>query len=493
MKSSRSYQSIVKQTLASSLLLYVPLAATAYTSGALDVIDSGAGNDAIVNIDVQSLGGSPAVNSYIYADDNGTESTTYFGGKYSLHNFDWVTGDVGSQTPIMRLDETGVLELYNGGDTGNYVSLDAQNKQIQFGTGSTDELTLLSDSGVFKINTGGANNDTVITQGTDGVINWASGHTGSIPDDLTVGDAVTTDEALTLKGKLKLNHLTDAGKSQDVYYDAFVAGTTGINFDAFYAGPRVHAGYVGLGRPPGLGSPFDQHAGLYTHGSAIEFYLPKADDTSFVSKLSIQYDRIVTNGINEFLVAEHYNDVNESVLAVDLTAKKIGVRTYSPDTQLHVHGNFKVEPGYFGGGKLIAGPLVTVTGTNAHAIGYDIDATAYASVVLGAFNQTVGTPSSSTWSDSEELFVLGNGLSEVSRANAIEVLKNGQTTLKNRFWSSSTPEVVPTDPDASSGEALVVDGHTRLKGNVTMIRQGDIYMGSFSDVQPDQGPGFQGF
>lgn len=53
-------------------------------------------------------------------------------------------------------------------------------------------------------------------------------------------------------------------------------------------------------------------------------------------------------------------------------------------------------------------------------------------------------------------------------SNAITTLVNGQTTLTNRYWTSSTPAVVPGEYHASAGEALVVEGHAELKGNATI-------------------------
>jgi hypothetical protein len=69
-----------------------------------------------------------------------------------------------------------------------------------------------------------------------------------------------------------------------------------------------------------------------------------------------------------------------------------------------------------------------------------------------------------------------------TRSNAITTLKNGQTTLTNKHWKAhaSTPLADPAAGIASGGEALVVEGHTRLKGKVIIEQaQGDISMGIY--------------
>ena len=92
----------------------------------------------------------------------------------------------------------------------------------------------------------------------------------------------------------------------------------------------------------------------------------------------------------------------------------------------------------------------------------------------------------SRWFDLDPLLEVGNGTSDTSRSNALTIIKNGQTTLENKYWDEETPTAIPADPDteldgdqSSAGEALVVKGHARFEGNVTLPRQGDILMGSF--------------
>ncbi|MFD0894235.1 hypothetical protein KBB96_09490 [Luteolibacter ambystomatis] len=121
----------------------------------------------------------------------------------------------------------------------------------------------------------------------------------------------------------------------------------------------------------------------------------------------------------------------------------------------------------------IGGLLATAEGDYTFASGYMTNATAAYSTVLGSSNRSasglyLAPVDLTTWRDNEVLFELGNGEPDHSPAqysNAITTLKNGRTTLTNKYWVSTTPTVVPSSTDATSGTALAVEGHTDLKGN----------------------------
>lgn len=67
---------------------------------------------------------------------------------------------------------------------------------------------------------------------------------------------------------------------------------------------------------------------------------------------------------------------------------------------------------------------------------------------------------------------------------SITTLKNGQATLTKKAWLNRGGASATADPSSSTadgdGEALVVEGHTRLKGKVIIEEaQGDISMGIY--------------
>jgi hypothetical protein len=114
----------------------------------------------------------------------------------------------------------------------------------------------------------------------------------------------------------------------------------------------------------------------------------------------------------------------------------------------------------------IGGKGNTASGDFSHATGYNSQAQSLASVAVGSLNQGGGTDDE--WVDTDPLFEVGNGWSETSpmsgdRSNALTTLKNGRTTLTNKFWDSGEPTDVPVASGSSDGTALVVEGHTKLK------------------------------
>jgi hypothetical protein len=140
-------------------------------------------------------------------------------------------------------------------------------------------------------------------------------------------------------------------------------------------------------------------------------------------------------------------------------------------------------------------------GTRAFSFGTATVASAPFSIALGSQNISSSTldrnsheewSQTPTWDETTVLFELGNGVPEPDAnqwssncSNAITTLKNGQTTLTNKAWLNRDSSISPTaDPSSattdSGGEALVVEGHTRLKGKVIIEEaQGDISMGIY--------------
>ncbi|WP_367874175.1 hypothetical protein [Luteolibacter sp. Populi] len=148
------------------------------------------------------------------------------------------------------------------------------------------------------------------------------------------------------------------------------------------------------------------------------------------------------------------------------------------------------------------------SGENSIAIGgVENDAEGFASFAAGAFTRAntaysfalgslnkgySGDPDS--WVESDVLLEIGNGASERAsgppsaslRSNAITTLKNGETTLTNKAWKANVAgsgdplEDPPATTTDSVGRALVVEGHTELKGKVIISEaQGDISMGIY--------------
>ena len=135
------------------------------------------------------------------------------------------------------------------------------------------------------------------------------------------------------------------------------------------------------------------------------------------------------------------------------------------------------------GSKNLATDSIT-TGNYSFASGINLEVHGFYTHVVGRSND-FGSSSSSdnprlTHSDNH-LFVIGNGETSRDRSNALVTKHSGETSLINREWDESSPLTDSVDDGhGNTGEALIVAGHTRLKGKVIIEQaQGDISMGIF--------------
>ncbi|MFC1617010.1 hypothetical protein ACFL2K_02205, partial [Candidatus Margulisiibacteriota bacterium] len=82
-----------------------------------------------------------------------------------------------------------------------------------------------------------------------------------------------------------------------------------------------------------------------------------------------------------------------------------------------------------GESSLAIGEGTTAEGYAASALGLGTKAESYASFVIGRFNVTSGSYNKTAWAATDPLFVIGNGASGISEANALTVLKNGNVGI----------------------------------------------------------------
>ncbi len=71
----------------------------------------------------------------------------------------------------------------------------------------------------------------------------------------------------------------------------------------------------------------------------------------------------------------------------------------------------------------------TASGTASSSFNYSTTAQAYAEAVFGRFNVTSASYSATSWITTDPLFVIGNGGSAATPANAVTVLKNGNVGI----------------------------------------------------------------
>jgi hypothetical protein len=141
------------------------------------------------------------------------------------------------------------------------------------------------------------------------------------------------------------------------------------------------------------------------------------------------------------------------------------------------------------GSVALGGQANAANGPYCYAMGSRVTAGAAYSFALGAQNLSAGLAApgveQTSWLEPSILLEIGNGNPEApgfETSNAITTLKNGQTTLTNKAWKAapSDPLADPAPTTDSEGNALVVEGHTVLKGKVIIEQaQGDISMGIY--------------
>ena len=123
------------------------------------------------------------------------------------------------------------------------------------------------------------------------------------------------------------------------------------------------------------------------------------------------------------------------------------------------------------------------------AIGEGVDAGTAGSSVTGRYNKLQQYTYAADQEGTMQQFVVGNGTgdADADRSNALVVERTGLTTLTNKYWKSNVtanPGTELQDPPSPTnndrgGDALTVEGHTRLKGKVLIQPQGDLSMGGF--------------
>ncbi len=119
----------------------------------------------------------------------------------------------------------------------------------------------------------------------------------------------------------------------------------------------------------------------------------------------------------------------------------------------------------------------TIGAFQSYAIGLGGKTSFSYETTLGMFNR-VADPEDPAWQGwMSPLLRVGNGTSNSNRGDALTIRRNGQTTIKNIYWSAVSPLAISPQAQSNQGEALVIEGHTRLRGRVIIEKaQGDIPM-----------------
>jgi hypothetical protein len=122
-------------------------------------------------------------------------------------------------------------------------------------------------------------------------------------------------------------------------------------------------------------------------------------------------------------------------------------------------GNFTMATGDFStafGADAVASGLASTafgassiaSGDFSTALGDGITAVSYAEVSVGAFNTDYIPTSTTDWEATDRLFVIGNGQSSGTRADALIITKDGNTTMPTTTGAFSPPVLTTTERNA---------------------------------------------
>ncbi len=104
-------------------------------------------------------------------------------------------------------------------------------------------------------------------------------------------------------------------------------------------------------------------------------------------------------------------------------------------------------------------------GENSLALGRSNTAASYAETTLGLFATNYTASSTSAFDANDRLFTIGNGTANLSRSDALVILKNGNTLINGALTIDSA-YTLPT-ADGSNGQVLTTDG----SGNVSWVNE----------------------
>ena len=100
------------------------------------------------------------------------------------------------------------------------------------------------------------------------------------------------------------------------------------------------------------------------------------------------------------------------------------------------------------------GSYTTASGVRSTAIGFNTTASAYGSLSIGQYNDSIISSNKTNWVATDPVFIIGNGLTDIARSNALTILKNGKTGINT---------AAPLAGLHIKGIAPTFDSHLRLE------------------------------
>jgi hypothetical protein len=130
------------------------------------------------------------------------------------------------------------------------------------------------------------------------------------------------------------------------------------------------------------------------------------------------------------------NATGDASTAMGFDTKATGDASTAMGSITSATGDFSTALGY----------NTNATGNYSTALGFATISRAYASVVLGRYNDSISTSNPTSWVDTDPVLIIGNGTADNVRRNAFIIAKNGKTGIN---VSNGLPEAMLHVKDSS--------------------------------------------
>ncbi|NEW08228.1 exosporium leader peptide [Paenibacillus sp. SYP-B3998] len=168
---------------------------------------------------------------------------------------------------------------------------------------------------------------------------------------------------------------------------------------------------------------------FFVVGDDVAFYI--SDSYLRRAKISLITNNVITFTINPTGYSKNIFLMGRSVSGKGAQAHAEGKGTIASGSYSHAEGEGTTASG---SGSHAEGSQTTASGYFSHTSGLGT-AAKYCQTVIGRYN-TISSAADDTYSDTNELFIIGNGTGTGSRGSAFKILGNGSTYADGAYASS---------------------------------------------------------
>ena len=383
---------------------------------------------------------------------------------------------IGTITPGVELDVSGDIRTLAQGDI-RLADSDSTNY-----VGFQSPLTVTTDV-IWTLPAADGTLDQVLKTDGAGTLSWTNAGAGggvftldetTSPDTVYFTDDLTSESADFIFGSDRLDN--DTGGTTDDYrmfFDkskgAFRAGyVTGTEWNAANVGDQSFA----TGKNTTASSLLSTAMGDSTTASGL-LSTAMGDSTTANGIVSTAMGRNTTAS-GDFSTAIGYYTTASGFVSTAIGRDTIASGDYSTamGRNTTASSNDSTAIGYYttasGTNSIAMGYSTTASGDFSTVMGLGTTAKANSSLVLGRYNVISGTTDS--WVATDPVFVIGNGTSTGSRANALTVLKNGDVSGTHGSYHTASDRRLKTNiTDVADG----LDKVMQLRGVTFNWKEGD--------------------